>query len=116
MALQHVQAEQHVHRLIFEHGETRDQEHIFDFNLGNVNSANDFLNTDSFCYTRPSVMWNIFQIVILCITDCENFQLPGVNQTHDIASFCARWTHDSCLCARIDERFHWHAIYATIYV
>lgn len=54
MPFQHIQTEQHIHRLFFKHRERCGEEILFNSHLHHVYTANDALNANTFGNTRPS--------------------------------------------------------------
>ena len=71
MSLEHVQPQQHVHRLLLQHGKTGGQVILLDLNLNHVNASYDSLHADAFRNTGP----------------------PRVDQTHNVATFGTRARH-----------------------
>ena len=75
MSFEHVQAQQHVHWLVLENGETSCQIIALDLNLYHVDPADYFLDAHTFRNTRPSCVY----------------------QTHNITPFGATTGHNCCL-------------------
>lgn len=92
MPLEHVQAEEHVHRLLTQHRKARGQMVILDLQLDHVNPAQNGLGADALGHAIPA----------------------RVDQSVDVTAFGAVLAHDCRLGARVHEGLDRHSVHLAV--